>query len=140
MVVQRGFPAPPSYHIDRLRQAPTQHFYDVMTNGYGAMYSFAGRVSPQDAGRSRLTSGHCSFRSIRRQLLCRPHDERGASGLAPADLARLAWIVGGVGVAASLIGAVIQPEAFAFAWLGGIRRQCGCAGRWGVWRCCLSTR
>jgi mono/diheme cytochrome c family protein len=48
MVVQRGFPAPPSYHIDRLRQAPTQHFYDVMTNGYGAMYSFAGRVSPQD--------------------------------------------------------------------------------------------
>jgi mono/diheme cytochrome c family protein len=48
MVVQRGFPAPPSYHIDRLRQAPTQHFYDVMTNGYGAMYSFAGGVSPQD--------------------------------------------------------------------------------------------
>jgi mono/diheme cytochrome c family protein len=48
MVVQRGFPAPPSYHIDRLRQAPTQHFYDVITNGYGAMYSFAGRVSPRD--------------------------------------------------------------------------------------------
>jgi mono/diheme cytochrome c family protein len=48
MVVQRGFPAPPSYHIDRLRQAPIQHFYDVITNGYGAMYSFAGRVSPQD--------------------------------------------------------------------------------------------
>jgi mono/diheme cytochrome c family protein len=48
MVVQRGFSAPPSYHIDRLRQAPTQHFYDVMTNGYGAMYSFAGRVAPQD--------------------------------------------------------------------------------------------
>jgi mono/diheme cytochrome c family protein len=48
MVVQRGFPAPPSYHIDRLRQAPTQHFYDVMTGGYGAMYSFAGRVSPRD--------------------------------------------------------------------------------------------
>jgi mono/diheme cytochrome c family protein len=48
MVVQRGFPPPLSYHIDRLRQAPTQHFYDVMTNGYGAMYSFAGRVSPRD--------------------------------------------------------------------------------------------
>ena len=47
-VVQRGFPAPPSYHIDRLVQAPTQHFYDVITNGYGAMYSFAGRVSPRD--------------------------------------------------------------------------------------------
>jgi mono/diheme cytochrome c family protein len=48
MVVQRGFPHPPSYHIDRLREAPTQHFYDVMTNGYGAMYSFASRVAPDD--------------------------------------------------------------------------------------------
>ena len=48
MIVQRGFPAPPSYHIDRLRQAPTQHFYDVITHGYGAMYSFAGRVAPAD--------------------------------------------------------------------------------------------
>lgn len=48
MVVQRGFPSPPSYHIDRLRDAPTQHFYDVMTNGYGVMYSFAYRVQPAD--------------------------------------------------------------------------------------------
>lgn len=48
MIVQRGFPAPPSYHIDRLRNAPAQHFYDVMTDGYGAMYSFAYRVQPAD--------------------------------------------------------------------------------------------
>jgi mono/diheme cytochrome c family protein len=48
MVVQRGFPAPPSYHIDRLRKAPVQHFYDVITNGYGAMYSYAYRVQPAD--------------------------------------------------------------------------------------------
>ena len=48
MVVQRGFPAPPSYHIERLRQAPVEHFYDVITNGYGAMYSFAYRVQPAD--------------------------------------------------------------------------------------------
>lgn len=48
MVVQRGFPHPPSYHIDRLRQAPTQHFYDVITQGHGAMYSFAARVAPDD--------------------------------------------------------------------------------------------
>ncbi len=48
MIVQRGFPAPPSYHIDRLRQAPVQHFYDVITNGYGAMYSYANRVQPAD--------------------------------------------------------------------------------------------
>ena len=48
MVVQRGFPHPPSYHIDRLRDAPTRHFFDVMTHGYGDMYSFAGRISPAD--------------------------------------------------------------------------------------------
>jgi len=48
MVVQRGFRAPPSYHIDRLRQAPVGHFYDVMTNGFGAMSSYADKVAPDD--------------------------------------------------------------------------------------------
>src|SRR5262245_42034373 len=48
MVVQRGFLAPPSYHIDRLRQAPVGRFYDVMTNGFGAMSSYADKVAPQD--------------------------------------------------------------------------------------------
>ena len=48
MIVQRGFPPPPSYHIDRLRQAPVRHFYDVITSGHGAMYSFAERVQPAD--------------------------------------------------------------------------------------------
>jgi mono/diheme cytochrome c family protein len=47
-VVKRGFPTPPSYAIDRLRAAPDRHFYDVMTQGYGAMYSYADRVSPED--------------------------------------------------------------------------------------------
>lgn len=48
MVVKRGFPAPPSYHQDALRNAPDRHFYDVITNGYGAMYSYAARVPPND--------------------------------------------------------------------------------------------
>ena len=48
MIVQRGFPAPPSFHIDRLRAAPTQHFYDVIAKGWGAMYSYADRVPPAD--------------------------------------------------------------------------------------------
>lgn len=48
IVVQRGFPAPPSFHEARLRAAPSQHFYDVITNGYGAMYSYAARVTPED--------------------------------------------------------------------------------------------
>jgi Cytochrome c. len=48
MVVRRGFPAPPSYHTDRLRDAPDAHFYSVITNGYGMMYSYADRVAPDD--------------------------------------------------------------------------------------------
>lgn len=48
MIVQRGMIRPPSYHIDRLRNAPVGHFYDVITNGYGAMYSYADRISPRD--------------------------------------------------------------------------------------------
>lgn len=47
IVVQRGFPAPPSYHIDRLRNAPIGHFFDVMTHGYGVMYPFASRTTPE---------------------------------------------------------------------------------------------
>ena len=48
MIVQRGFPPPPSYHIDRLRKAPVGHFFDVITQGYGVMYSYASRVEPAD--------------------------------------------------------------------------------------------
>jgi mono/diheme cytochrome c family protein len=48
MVVQRGMPAPTSYHDDRLLTADDQHFFDVMTNGYGVMYSYASRVPPSD--------------------------------------------------------------------------------------------
>jgi len=51
MIVQRGFPSPPSFHIDRLRQASAGHFFDVMTNGFGLMYSYASRVSPEDRWR-----------------------------------------------------------------------------------------
>lgn len=47
-IVERGFPRPPSLHIDRLREATDRHFYDVITNGYGIMYSYADRVSPAD--------------------------------------------------------------------------------------------
>ena len=48
MVVRRGFPAPPSYHTDRLRQAPLGHFFDVMTNGFGRMPSYAAQIPPDD--------------------------------------------------------------------------------------------
>ncbi|MGH9752074.1 MAG: c-type cytochrome [Blastocatellia bacterium] len=48
MVAMRGFRHPPTYHQDRLRNAPTSHFYDVMTNGFGAMPSYADVVTPED--------------------------------------------------------------------------------------------
>jgi mono/diheme cytochrome c family protein len=48
IVVQRGFPQPPSYHIERLRNAPPSHFVDVITDGWGIMYSYAARVPPRD--------------------------------------------------------------------------------------------
>ena len=48
MIVRRGFKQPPSYHIDRLRQAPVGHFYDVISNGYGAMLNYAAQVQPRD--------------------------------------------------------------------------------------------
>jgi mono/diheme cytochrome c family protein len=48
MAAVRGMKHPPSYHIDRLRQAPNGYFYDVITNGFGAMYSYAERIPPRD--------------------------------------------------------------------------------------------
>lgn len=48
MIVQRGFRKPPSFHLERLREMPVGHFYDVMTNGFGTMYSYSDRISPKD--------------------------------------------------------------------------------------------
>jgi mono/diheme cytochrome c family protein len=48
MVVQRGYRHPPTYHQDRLRQAPLGYFFDVMTNGFGAMPDYAAQIPPQD--------------------------------------------------------------------------------------------
>ena len=48
MVVQRGFPPPPSFQSPRLRAASAEHVVDVITNGYGVMYSYAARVEPAD--------------------------------------------------------------------------------------------
>jgi mono/diheme cytochrome c family protein len=48
LVVQRGFTGPPSYHSERLRQAPVGHFFDVVTNGLGSMPSYATQVTVPD--------------------------------------------------------------------------------------------
>jgi len=48
MVVRRGYKQPPTYHQDRLRQAPDGYFFDVMTHGFGQMPSYAAQVPVRD--------------------------------------------------------------------------------------------
>ncbi len=48
MVAMRGMKRPPSYHQDRLRQAPNGYFYDVETNGFGQMLSYSAQIPPRD--------------------------------------------------------------------------------------------
>ena len=48
MIVRRGYRQPPSFHIDRLQQVPLGHFFDVMTNGFGAMPDYRAQVAPRD--------------------------------------------------------------------------------------------
>ncbi|WP_235610643.1 c-type cytochrome [Bordetella sp. H567] len=47
-IVERGFPAPPTYHSDRLRGVPDRHIYDVISNGYGVMAPYGNRIRPED--------------------------------------------------------------------------------------------
>ncbi len=48
MVVRRGYPQPPTYHDDRLRNAPVGHFFDAITNGWGKMNPYASQIPPAD--------------------------------------------------------------------------------------------
>jgi mono/diheme cytochrome c family protein len=48
MIVQRGFRKPPSYHEDRLRNAPVGYFFDVMTHGFGAMQDYSAQLPVPD--------------------------------------------------------------------------------------------
>jgi mono/diheme cytochrome c family protein len=48
MIVRRGFRPPPSLHIERLRQAPLGHFFEVISRGFGAMPGYAAQVSTED--------------------------------------------------------------------------------------------
>lgn len=47
-VVRRGFPAPPSFHSERLRRTSDRHLFDVISGGYGIMYPLGDRISPAD--------------------------------------------------------------------------------------------
>ena len=51
MVVQRGYRQAASYHIDRLREAPAGYFFDVVTNGFGAMPDYRAQITVEDRWR-----------------------------------------------------------------------------------------
>ncbi len=48
IIVKRGLKQPTSFHDDRLKDMPVGYFFDVITNGYGVMYSYASRVPIKD--------------------------------------------------------------------------------------------
>jgi mono/diheme cytochrome c family protein len=76
MIVRRGFRQAASYHTDKLRAAPVGHFFDVMTNGFGAMPSYASRVSPDDRWRIAAYIRALQF-SQNAKLTDVPPDKRG---------------------------------------------------------------
>jgi mono/diheme cytochrome c family protein len=91
MIVQRGFPAPPPFYgrfaktgktpvsvYDDLREAPVGHFFDVMTNGHGVMYSYASRIPPADRWRiaAYLRALQLSRHTTRVELEAIPEAER----------------------------------------------------------------
>ena len=73
-VTLRGFPHPPSYHTDRLREAPDTYLFDVITHGYGAMYAYAERLAPEDRWavvayvRALQLSQHAHLADVPRQV------------------------------------------------------------------------
>ena len=48
MIVRRGYRRPPSFHQDRLRQAPPGYLFDVTARGFGAMPDYASQVPARD--------------------------------------------------------------------------------------------
>ncbi|MGB5660799.1 MAG: cytochrome c [Thermoanaerobaculia bacterium] len=48
MIVRRGFKQPTSFHDQRLRESPVGYYFDVMSNGFGQMSSYASQIPAQD--------------------------------------------------------------------------------------------
>jgi mono/diheme cytochrome c family protein len=78
MVVSRGFKQPPSYHIDRLRAQPVGYFFDVISNGFGAMPDYSAQIPPRD---------RWAIVAYVRALQLSRHAP--AAGLSPEDRAKL---------------------------------------------------
>jgi mono/diheme cytochrome c family protein len=82
MIVRRGYRAPASFHMDRLRQAPVGYFFDVMTNGFGVMPDYAQQIQPEDRWaivayiRALQLSQHATLGDV-------PEDQRQQLGIKP---------------------------------------------------------
>ena len=135
MVVQRGFRAPPSFHEERLRNAPVGYFFDVMTNGFGAMQDYASQVPVADRWaiaayiRALQFSQRATVDDVpaeRRAELDAPGRHRSPSDgrhdlrVLPPTSTRAAHarsIAGVVGLAACALGFIFDPGHFFRSWL-----------------------
>ena len=89
MIVRRGYRQPPSFHTDRLQNAPLGHFYDTITNGFGAMPDYRAQIAPRDRWaiaayvRALQLSQHASAAELtaeERQKLSQPARAPAAAG------------------------------------------------------------
>ena len=124
MIVQRGFPPPPSYHIDRLRQAPVQHFYDVITErpwrdvfvrrSRAAGGSLGDRgLYPRPAAQPERHPGGCAARSAGSAAMTRPASgARGLDGGGRRPDRRRGWLD-------------LAPATFPHAWLAALTAWLG---------------
>lgn len=82
MIVRRGYRAPASFHMDRLREAPAGYFFDVISNGFGVMPDYAQQVHPEDRWaivayiRALQLSQHAALADV-------PVDQRQQLGIKP---------------------------------------------------------
>ena len=82
MIVRRGYRVPPSFHIERLREAPAGYFFDVISNGFGVMPDYAQQVQPEDRWaivayiRALQLSQHATLADV-------PEDQRQQLGIKP---------------------------------------------------------
>ena len=83
MVVRRGYRRPNSFDIDRLRESPPGYFYDVISNGFGAMSDYAAQIEPSD--RWAIVAYVRALQLSQRATLSDvPESERAALAAAPA--------------------------------------------------------
>ena len=83
MIAQRGLTPPPSFHIERLRNVSDAHYYNVITNGYGAMFSYGDRVRPEDRWMIVAYVRALQAASQNAQASLTPEEQRKLQGIRP---------------------------------------------------------